>query len=211
MPTAESPAARRPARPKARPALRTYDEFARDAPAGTKEDLINGVVVPAMSASTPHERVFRFVFFLLTGYVSAKGLGEVLGSRTLVRIDDRNGYEPDVLFVAKARAGIVRERDLDGAPDVAVEIVSRSSRKADEQAKFAGYERAGVREYWLLDPERQTAALYRRGADGLFADVTPAPGEPFVSEAVAGFRLDPAVLGRDPLPSEFDVLRDLLG
>ncbi len=153
--------------------------------------------------------MFGFLLCIMHGYASARGLGEVLGSRTLVRIDERNGFEPDLLFVAAARQHLLTEQALLGPPDLAVEIVSKSSRTQDRDAKFAGYERAGVLEYWLLDPARADAQFYRRGIDGLFAAVETEGGA-FASHALPGFRLHVADLFAETPPSEFDVLRSLL-
>ncbi len=202
------------ARPRLRPlhaAPVTFERFVEHvAGDDTKEDLINGRIIPAMSASTPHELVQTFLIKLIGMYTDARDLGIVLGSRTLVRIDERNGYEPDVLFVRKDRQHIVGAQALNEAPDLAVEIVSRSSKKQDYVDKLAGYERAGVREYWIVDPDRSEARFYRRGADGLFADASPSPGEPFESAVLPGFRIDPAVLFQEPLPSAFALLQAML-
>ena len=203
-----------PPRPAARharlPERVTFDAFVQCVPKETKEDLINGFIVPAMSAGLAHEQIFGFLYAVMRVYASAKGLGVVLGSRTLVRIDERNGFEPDLLFVATARQHLLTERALLGAPDVAVEIVSASSRTQDRDAKFAGYERAGVLEYWLLDPARGEASFYRRGIDGLFAAVETDADGVFASHAMPGFRLRPSDLFAAAPPSELDVLRGLL-
>lgn len=202
-------------RPRLRPlhtAPLTFDAFLlREGDEHVREELFNGRILPAMAPPTArHERIQTFLLSLLKMYADARGLGEVLGSRTLVRIDERNGYEPDVLFVRKDRLGTIREREVSEAPDVAVEIVSRSSRRADYVDKLAGYERAGVLEYWIIDPDRGEARFYRRGADSLFADASPAPGEAFRSEALPGFRLDPSVLFQEPMPGAFGLLQELL-
>ncbi len=201
-------------RPRLRPfhaAPVTFDEFIeRFAGRDTKEDLISGHIIPAMSASTPHEFLVVFLIKLLGIYADARSLGTVMGSRTLVRIDRRNGYEPDVLFVRKDRQHIIGEQALSEAPDLAVEIVSRSSRRQDYVDKLAGYERAGVAEYWIIDPDRGEARFYRRGDDGLFADASPAPGEAFRSAVLTGFRLDPGVLFAAPPPDAFALLQRLL-
>lgn len=202
-------------RPRLRPlhtAPVTFDEFLlRATDEDVREELFNGRILPAMAPPTArHERIQSFLLSLLKMYADARDLGEVLGSRTLVRIDERNGYEPDVLFVRKERLDIIREREVSEAPDVAVEIVSRSSRRADYVDKLAGYERAGVREYWIIDPDRGEARFYRRGDDGLFADATPEPGVLFESTVLSGFRLDPAVLFADPMPGAFALLQGLL-
>lgn len=201
-------------RPRLRPlhaAPLTFDEFAeRFADSGTKEDLINGRVLAAMPASTAHEIVQTFLVSLLTMYVAARNLGGlVLGSRTLVRIDERNGFEPDVLFVSKERQHIVGEQALSEAPDLAVEIVSRSSKKVDYTDKLAGYERAGLIEYWIIDLDRREARFYRRG-DGLFADASPPAGAAFESAVLPGFRLDPRVLFGEQPPNAFALLQELL-
>ncbi len=202
-------------RPRLRPlhtAPVTFDEFMlRDTDEDVREELFNGRILPAMAPPTArHERIQTFLIKLLGMYADARDLGEVLGSRTLVRIDERNGYELDVLFVRKERLDIIHEREVSEAPDVAVEIVSRSSRRQDYVDKLAGYERAGVREYWIIDPDRGEARFYRRSSDGLFTDVSPRPGEVFQSEALPGFRLDPTVLFQEPMPGAFGLLQALL-
>jgi len=210
MPAAPFPV--RTARPRrARlPQRWTFADFLRRPPQDTKEDLINGFIVPAMSAGLTHEELFAYLFVMMRGFATARKLGVVLGSRTLVRIDERNGFEPDLLFVSEARRHLLTEQALLGAPDVAVEIVSKSSRTQDRDAKFAGYERAGVLEYWLFDPAHAEAAFYRRTPDGLFEDATPADGA-FASTALPGFRLNAASLFAETRPSEVDALRVLLG
>ena len=213
MPAVQSPprpAARAPESPDASP----YEEYRRRFQNGEKGNLIDGRAILDMSASIRHQLIERFLLILLQGYASEKGLGQALASRVLVRIDERNGFEPDVLFVRQDRLYILGERDVQGAPDLAVEIVSPSSRRDDRGAKFDGYERVGVPEYWLVDPERREASFYRLDgapyeAGGAYRAVPLQDGQ-FVSEAVPGFRFDPQVLFADPLPREFAVLRALL-
>ncbi|HET6568808.1 MAG TPA: Uma2 family endonuclease, partial [Rhodothermales bacterium] len=119
-----------------------YEQFKQYLKGEQKGDLIDGTAKIMSPAPYSHERIFGFLYALMRFYVRSKDLGEVLGSRTLVRIDERNGYEPDILFVSKERLHIIKEKELAEAPDVAVEIVSRSSRIDDRVRKFMGYERA---------------------------------------------------------------------
>ena len=93
---------------------------------------------------------------------------------------------------------------------VAVEVVSPSTRRRDYVDKRDGYERAGVTEYWIVDPKRETVQFYRRGDSGLYDEVTPPQGKPFESAAVPGFRLLPEALFADPLSNRYELLRDLL-
>ena len=186
-----------------------YERYRRTMSDGTKGDLIHGEAVIEMSTSARHERIFGFLLSLLGLYVQERGLGEVLGSRTLMKVDDENGYEPDVLFVRADRLGIVGELDVTERVDLAVEIVSKTSRKRDRETKFDGYERLGVPEYWLVDPVRREAVFYRLAADGRYRAV-PLAGGVFASETVPGFRLDPEALFADPLPPVLPLLLALL-
>ena len=191
-----------------------YERYLATFPEGMKGDLIGGVAVIDMSTSWLHENLQAFLLTILRAYVRERHLGVVGGSRSTMRVDDENGYEPDVFFVRQARAGIVEGTGISGPVDVAVEIVSPSSGKRDRVTKFDGYERVGVPEYWLVDPERREASFYRLDgapyeAGGAYRAVPLQDGQ-FVSEAVPGFRFDPQTLFADPLPSEFAVLRALL-
>ena len=197
------------------PAMTSYQRYVAFFPEGMKGDLIDGEAVIDMSTSVLHERLFKFLLILLEGYAEAKGLGEAFGSRTTMRVDDENGYEPDVLFIRADRIGILDRKDAKAPVDLAIEIVSPSSGKRDRETKFEGYERVGVPEYWLVDPERKEAAFYRLDGEpyqpgGAYRAVPLAAGV-FESEAVPGFRLDPQALFQDPLPSAFGLLRNLLG
>ncbi len=151
-----------------------------------------------------------FLGTLMSLFAEETGIGEVLGSHSLVRVDGRNGFEPDLLFVRDDRVHIVEAQFLSQGPDVAVEIVSPSSKRHDYATKRDGYERAGVAEYWIVDPERRETRFYRLGNDGRYADVTPDAGDPFESVAMPGLRLDFALLFADERPSTLRLLRAML-
>ena len=196
-------------RPKTRKKLITYEEFKSLIKENQKGDLINGVVKMKSPATFRHERLFQFLTFLMQGYVAAKDLGVVLGSRTLVRIDEFNGYEPDILFVSKDRTKIIKEMEVDGAPDVVVEIASKTSKLDDEVRKFNGYERLGVKEYWIIDSETGKAKFFRMGDDGLFYEVELEKGI-FRSEAIPGFWLNLDWLSVEKMPNSFEALMEIL-
>lgn len=186
-----------------------YARYLRTLPDGTKGNLIHGEAVIEMSASVAHELIFMFLARLVGGYVEERGLGTVLGSRTLMKVDDENGYEPDLLFVRADRTGIIGDADVTERVDLAVEIVSRTSGRRDRETKFEGYERLGVPEYWLVDPLRGEAAFYRLDADGAYRGV-PLDAGVFESREIPGFRLDPAVLFGETLPPVLPLLLVLL-
>ena len=186
-----------------------YECYLRTLPDGLKGDLIHGEAVIEMSASVAHELIFGFLYTLLRLYAEERGLGVVLGSRTLMKVDDENGYEPDLLFVRADRVGIIGDVDVTERVDLAVEIVSRTSGRRDRETTFAGYERLGVPEYWLIDPLRGEAAFYALDETGIYRAL-PLAGGVFASREIPGFRLDPQLLFGETLPSVLPLLTALL-
>jgi Uma2 family endonuclease len=163
----------------------THEEFMDWCDEDTKADLIEGVIIVQTPASTSHERLFKFLLKVLDLYVTQRGLGEVLGSHTAVRLEEGHTYEPDLLFVAQERRHIIGEMEVNGAPDLVVEILSAGTYYHDTGAKRAGYERAGVRELWLIDPygAEGTQVLRRDAATASFVPVKP-EGDIYHSEVI---------------------------
>ncbi len=186
----------------------TFDDYvSRDD--DRKADLIDGHLIDDMP-TYQHEELFYFLIFLMGGFARKRKLGVVLGSRTPVRIDGRNGVEPDILFVQRDRREIIERLYVSAAPDIAVEIVSPTSTRRDYVRKRATYEQMGVAEYWLIDPQESEALFLRLSPGGMYRDVTPAPGDHFESYTLRGFSLDPTVLFGEELPSEYDLLTQML-
>lgn len=166
----------------------TSEEFFRRAPENQKAELIEGILVMAPPPLDVHERLQLFLLRLLGEHVETYELGELRGSRTAVRLEDDQTYEPDLLFVARERAGILRETGVFGAPDLVIEILSASTASYDRGPKLRTYDRAGVRELWLIDPYGPTGTeFYQRQAQGL-RPVMPEGGA-LASIALPGFRL----------------------
>ena len=134
-------------------------------------------------------------------FVEIHNLGEVVQAGYAMKLEaQRRGREPDLVFVSKENAKILKQKYLDGAADIAVEIVSPESVERDRQTKFAEYETAGIKEYWLIDPERRQAEFYRLNADG-FYQRTLVPDGIFRSEVLPTFHLRVEWLWQEPLPT----------
>lgn len=97
--------------------------------------------------------------------------------------------QPDVCFIIKSRLDIVKKKRIEGAPDIIVEVLSPSNWLVDRRTKLELYAKAGVREYWIIDPEARTIELFvlreeryeLRGKFGV--------GETVRSEGLAGFEV----------------------
>ena len=125
-----------------------------------KSDLIEGVFVMASPASLEHEALTAFLLATMNAFVGQKKLGRVLSSNAAYRLSDDNVYQPDVSFVRTERSGLAQDIYFPGPPDIAVGVVSPSSRQYDTVEKKINYGRYGVGEYWLIDPIDERAVFY---------------------------------------------------
>lgn len=172
----------------------TADEFFLYAPEDQPCELIDGVLRMSPPPLDTHERQNLSLLRLLSEFVELHNLGEVRGSRTAVRLSEAHVFEPDVLFVARARENLITERGVMGAPDLVVEILSAATAVFDRGDKFRAYERYGVQEVWLIDPYGPAGTeFYQRQGEFLRPVAVDAAGW-LVSTAVAGFRLQMAWL-----------------
>ena len=140
----------------------TEEEYARLTDEDTKADLFDGMLVIHSPASMRHETIFRFLLFLMYGYAEHRELGEVFGSRATMHLGYFRLFEPDILFVRKERLELVKERQVEGAADMVVEIISEWTRDYDLREKRLAYQEAEVNEIWFIDEEEQKVMVERK-------------------------------------------------
>jgi Uma2 family endonuclease len=129
---------------------------------GPRYQLIEGDFVMAPSPRGHHQNITGRIFRRLCDWVEKNDAGVVMIAPFDVYLDDNNVYQPDVLFIAKARLDDVYQDDgVHGAPDLAVEVLSPGTARLDKDAKRRVYARAGVAEMWLIDPELRSMQIYR--------------------------------------------------
>ena len=184
----------------------TDEEFFEISPDDRKAELIDGEMIIAGPATDLHERTFGFLILTLGTYVTERDLGIVRGSRTAMRLSEKEVYEPDILFVAKERLSLVHDNYIDGPADLVVEILSRSTAYFDRGHKLANCALAGVREVWLIDPGRRTAEFYRL-IGARYEPISLDAEGIFRSQAIPGFWLRTAWLWEQPKPLQ--VAREL--
>ena len=186
----------------------TFDDFMELLAESEKADLIDGVIYMASPENTDDNRLGLWLGHLMDIYVQELKLGEVFISRVAFRITEKRGPEPDLAFVAKRRLKIVRRGFVAGPPDVAIEIVSPDSVERDYVRKRQVYEQAGVREYWIIDPDERRATFLRLHR-GRFREIK-IDGHIFRSTVLRGFWLDVRWLWTKRRPSAYRVLQQLL-
>jgi Uma2 family endonuclease len=187
----------------------TFEEFVRLFGEDDDVELVDGMVVQRVAARDIHEDLQGWLLLIMRGYVSAKGLGIVRGSRTAVKITEHRGRLPDIVFVRKENAHIVQEDGIFGTPDLVVEIWSPGDRLSDMLAKEADYKSIGVLEIWFVDQQRRQVRVLRKGKEG-YEERVMKRGV-LRSEVVEGFWVKVEWLFKKPLPNELETLQRLLG
>src|SRR5215212_9009481 len=131
----------------------TASEFLALPVSNMPHELINGEAIMSPSPSVAHQRLLARLFDILRKLVPN---GEVFLAPLDVYLDDTNIVQPDLLWVAADNTNILIEDNLlRGAPDLTVEIFSPGSARNDRREKFRLYEKHGVREYWMVDPDEK--------------------------------------------------------
>jgi len=122
-------------------------------------EYINGEIVMAPAPTTRHQTVAGNIYFALRAHVEKNKAGVCFIAPLDVVLPTGEVVQPDVLFVTNEKARrIVTNKRIQGAPSLVVEILSPASATLDTLTKRELYERSGVREYWIVDPEARTVA-----------------------------------------------------
>ena len=136
-------------------------------PDGQRAELIDGHWYDMATPSRIHQEIVMAIAYELRSYVRKKG-GDCrvypAPFAVFLNKDNRNYLEPDIVVVCDP--GKLSDRGCEGAPDLVVEVVSPSTSRRDYAIKLFKYRTAGVREYWIINPETKTINSYLFSAEG---------------------------------------------
>ena len=140
----------------------TYDDFLQFPDDGKRHELIDGEHYVTPSPNTKHQVVSGNLYFLLRRWLEDHPLGRVFYAPFDIVFTRFDIVEPDLLYMSNERAtSILTEKHVTGPPEIIIEIGSPGTRKRDETIKKRLYEREGVSEYWVVDPELDVVRVYR--------------------------------------------------
>ena len=139
-----------------------------------RHELIDGEHFVSPSPATTHQQFSKRLFVALNAFVERHCLGEVLYAPFDIKLSAWTVLVPDLVYFTAARfADVVNEKHATAAPDLVVEILSPGTRRRDKGRKRAVYDREGVCEYWMVDPEARSITVLRRPRpDAGLTDVT---------------------------------------
>jgi Uma2 family endonuclease len=138
----------------------TYREYLALPDDGKRYEVIGGVLYVAPAPAPRHQRRVLNVAATLRGYVRAHDLGQVFIAPIDLLLPGAAPVQPDVLFIARDNPAVIdEEHNIEGVPDLVVEVASPSTARYDRREKLDLYARAGVPEYWIAESAEVTVEL----------------------------------------------------
>ena len=142
----------------------TYEDFMALPEGGpVRYELIEGDLCMTPAPNPRHQKISGNLFGIVWNFLRTNPLGEVFAAPVDVVFSQEppQVVEPDLVFLSKEHGSLITETNLQGAPDLLVEILSPTTATIDRRVKHSLYERVGVPEYWIVDPERNTVQVFR--------------------------------------------------
>ena len=166
----------------------TYEDYA-NAPDDERYELIDGELIMAPAPYLAHQSV-SFSLSIALGPVAQSGLGRFYAAPADVVLSPHDVVQPDLLFIAAERADIITAANVQGAPDLVVEILSPSTAQRDWTQKRELYARHGVKEMWLIDPDAKIVWQAFLNEGELAVVNVRTEGETLVSPTLGGFTVN---------------------
>jgi Uma2 family endonuclease len=170
----------------------TYEDYLELPDDGKQYELIEGELILNPAPIPRHQWIALNIAGELRNYHRQQGGGRALVAPIDVVLAEDVVLQPDVIFIRTERLSIVGEKNIQGAPNIVVEVLSDSTRRRDEIVKRKLYERFGVDEYWIVDPTIESVKIYRRNSE-LFVralEISTETGGTITSPLLPGFALD---------------------
>jgi len=122
-------------------------------------ELIEGELIMVPSPTTYHQRIAGNLEYVLREFMESRNLGFIYHAPCDVVLSEENVFQPDIFFITRERSEIITEENIQGPPDLVIEILSPSTAERDRTHERTLYARHGVREYWIVDPDERTVKI----------------------------------------------------
>jgi len=138
----------------------TYQEYLQITDDLNRHEIIDGEHYVTPSPGTRHQKLSIKLSLILYQWVESHSLGDVFNAPADVVLSETDVVVPDIIYVSRSNSSIITDKNIQGAPDLIIEILSPSTASRDIGIKKRLYEKYGVKEYWILDPDQQTIAIF---------------------------------------------------
>jgi Uma2 family endonuclease len=144
----------------------TYDDFVLFPDDGMRHELIDGEHYVTPAPNIRHQQTSMNLTFLIEASLRKNRIGKLFYASCDIVISQFDVVEPDLLYMSNERAAsILGQSNVQGTPELVIEIASPATRRRDASVKRRLYERAGVSEYWIVNPDNDVIHVYRRTND----------------------------------------------
>mgnify|MGYP001611682577 CR=1 FL=1 len=165
----------------------TYADYV-ELPEGAPYQLIEGDLVMTPSPSPYHQRISKRIELALCAFAEEDhALGEVLDAPIDICLGETEVYQPDIIFISNERRSIIGEKNVEGPPDLVIEILSPSTAYYDLKQKKTVYARSGVKEYWIVDPMEKSIEVFENTGTEFSLNNRAVAGETVRSKLLEGF------------------------
>ncbi len=166
----------------------TYDDYAA-MDDDKRYELIEGELYMVPAPNFQHQTISRDLGVVLWEFVKKNNLGTVLYAPFDVVLSETDVVQPDIIFVSKERMGLMTEKNLRGAPDLVIEILSSTTKERDKLVKKRLYGEYGVKEFWIVDPDKKAIETMVLKEPGYETDGIYFIDDELTSPLLKGFRL----------------------
>ena len=139
---------------------RTIREVYDALPEGTLAQLIQSQLVMSPAPTYGHQKLVVRLCTMINNFLNQYDMGEVLVAPYDVHLDDENVFQPDILYLRKDQFSNIRKDGFHGAPSLVIELLSPGTARYDQHQKKTVYERHGVQEYWIVNPDSKDVKGY---------------------------------------------------
>ena len=177
----------------------TYDDFVLFPDDGMRHELIDGEHYVTPSPNLRHQQISINLVLLVGNWLEGHPVGRLFHAPFDVVFSKYDVVEPDLLYVSKERSNVLTAPNVQGAPDLVIEIGSPGTRQRDETIKRRLYERSDVLEYWIVDPDIEVVRVYRRNGDRFAkpVELSREAGEVLTTSLLPGLELPLARIFRE--------------
>ena len=172
----------------------TYEDYAALPDDGKRYELHEGELSVTAAPGIRHQEILAKLAVILVPYVEAHRLGRIFLAPTDCLMTDTTVVQPDLVYVDNTRSHLVSERAIEGAPTLAVEIISPSTGHIDRRRKMALYATHGVTFYWIVDPVTRAIEVFRLESGAYRLDSKLEGSEPRALPPFPDLLLDPAAI-----------------
>ena len=166
----------------------TYDDYLA-LPDEKRYELMEGELFMVPAPDFYHQIVSGNIQFYLMDFVKKRNLGVVVDAPVDVVMSPEDVLQPDILFISRENRHIITKKNVSGAPDLVIEILSPSTQERDKLVKRDIYSKYGVKEYWIVDPVGKNIEVMTSGSKGYKLHAIFLNDEVLTSPLIEGFSL----------------------